>query len=212
MPVNHPADGEGFQAWLLSHFKADPDQAVPLFELNGNFATLDGRGVLKRSARMTAHYSPLLEEIRDGAQFCGLLYLMYWLRDARIVPLYIGIAQRLGRKGKVSTNITTSPGFFGRWGSSSDYHMGDLTAALNVAGGGVKGDWADKLFLNRQTRELRRATYFGAIKWTHSDLCPSGKPMDVVALEACLIRHGRAFYPADNLNDKSGGGKCRCPR
>jgi len=84
--------------------------------------------------------------------------------------------------------------------------------AKTGGGGGRHGDWAVKLFSDPSHQKLYRLVYFWASLWTHLDKCPCGIPVNVAALEKCLVRHARLFFDRDNLNyEQNVGNYCRCP-
>jgi hypothetical protein len=60
-------------------------------------------------------------ESREG-RYEGLIYLMFWLSDGAILPLYIGKTETLGRgSGNLSANVRSiekNKGKFARWGDN----------------------------------------------------------------------------------------------
>lgn len=204
----HNLDNEAFQRWLQSHFEASKRTAIPLFSNNDLIVQVNGNRVPLRNQQMERFYRGLICDTRDSAEACGIIYCMYWIRAEQIVPLYFGKAERYGNKGGVSDNLT-KPSFFGRWGYSKYYHMGDLS--IGLCGGRKYQNWVERLFDSSTDLRLRSETFFGAMVWTHNDQCSCGECANVAALEECLIRHARRFWPDDNLNQKGGGPACRCP-
>jgi hypothetical protein len=119
----------------VSLFAINDDQRVE-YKRYGN----DDRRILKRSAEMDALIREegrrvLNDWYTTDDTYHGLIYLMYWLDDDGVVPLYVGKAGKYGRDGeRLSANIKTlkrnSTGKFARWGDGHDYHVGDLSAAI----------------------------------------------------------------------------------
>lgn len=57
--------------------------------------------------------------------------MMYWMIEDQVVPLYIGKAEKYGKKGKnLSQNMTKGNANFCRWGYNYQYHLGDLSAVV----------------------------------------------------------------------------------
>jgi len=160
-----------------------------------------------RNMRMEQFYRTLISDAKAGTEFCGIIYCMYWIRADRILPLYVGKAEKYGSNGCLSANLT-NPRFFGRWGYPKYYHLGDLD--LGLRGGKKYRTWVERLYDSRSDLRLRSETFFGAALWTHEDRCCCGTQTNVAALEGCLIRHARRFYSEINLNQKDGGVACRC--
>lgn len=94
--------------------------------------------------------------------YSGLIYLMYWLQDDDIVPLYIGKAGKYGRDSeRLSANLKDLRGQstrkFARWGDAHYYHVGNLSAVVFDHDKNQKQKyrkWADRLF--REGRQLRQ--------------------------------------------------------
>src|SRR4051794_14626674 len=102
-----------WEKFCASHRIAET--AVPLFAEDGGIVRTthwgrDQREVLVRSTEMErkileaaaeltlAHAeSPILAE--------GILYMMLWRECQQVLPLYIGKAGRVGRKGGISANL-----------------------------------------------------------------------------------------------------------
>ena len=156
---------------------------------------------------MERYYANIIEDVRDGPAFCGILYLMYRIVNSNISPLYFGITERYGRSGNLSSNLSTTASTFGRWGHGDDYHFGKIGRELRQP-----DRWVDELFEDHSMRLLKTPVYFGAIRWTHYDRCPCGHRVDVGKLERCLISSARNQHGSENvLNRADGATRCRCP-
>lgn len=135
---------------------------IPLFRVKNRVVALNDQGKLACSDPMEELMGSVLRQIREdrAEKFAGLVYVMYALEGRRPAPLYIGIAEARGQGDALSRNIT-APGFFGRWGYSRYYHMGDLSHAVIHGSGRPKYErWADELFESRRPPTLRRDVYF----------------------------------------------------
>lgn len=124
--------------------------AIPLFsterdEINQKivdtkeYGRINKRIILKRSKQMEAL---VIEEVtkvvndfnQETNDYEGLIYMMYWLKDKQVIPLYIGKSEKYGINGKLSSNIDnikrTEKSKFCRWGDGNYYHIGELSAVL----------------------------------------------------------------------------------
>jgi len=217
MITKHDSSLDYWRSWVRLHVPSNPGARLNLFVAGTNL--IAGWGNNRRLVRhpdMENFYRSVITQVCDGAQYCGVIYLMYWVDDAgQEIPLYVGKAERYGRNNEISKNLTNKV-FFGRWGYPKFYHLGDLSGSLELLiqtgqSGGKHADWVLKLFDNPAARHLRREVYFWAEPWTHHNKCPCGLEVNVAALESCLIRHARCFFPRDNLNKDAGRDYCRCP-
>jgi hypothetical protein len=204
----HRLDQRAFERWLHEHFSSDERTAIPLFAHSGLVVQMVENRVPKRSHRMEQLYAELMSEAKNQADACGIVYCMYWIRSNWIVPLYLGKAERYGKDGLISANLTNRS-FFGRWGYSKDYHFGNL--GIGLQGGRKYRHWVERLFESPAQLRLRSETFFGATLCSHAHRCCCGAYANAAAIEDCLIRHAREFFRDDNLNRKGGGSRCRCP-
>lgn len=126
---------EIWTAWTDRYI--DTESPVPLFETNENLTVQhkhygqNNRRILKRSEAMGDR---LRQEgrkvINDWSTtndtYDGVIYLMYWLEDGDVVPLYVGKAGKYGRDGEsLNTNLEDLRGDstrkFARWGDAHYY-------------------------------------------------------------------------------------------
>lgn len=157
-------------------FETDEDLVVAYKEYGQN-----DRRILKRSEAM----EQLLR--REGRKvisdwsstddtYDGLIYLMYWLKQGEVIPLYIGKAGKYGRDGEsLSANFEDlrrqSTRKFARWGDAHYYHIGNLSAIVFDHEKNQKNKyakWAERLF--EEGRRLRQETYFWTNAWASEDL------------------------------------------
>jgi len=174
-----------WQQWTDRYI--DTENPIPLFDTDETHTVeykhygQNDRRILKRSTEME-------ETIRDEGRkvindwstaddtYGGLIYLMYWLDDGEIVPLYVGKAGKYGRDGEsLSANIEDLRGGstrkFARWGDAHYYHIGNLSAIIFNHEKNQKQKyekWAERLFEDGQT--LRRPTYFWTKAWQEDDV------------------------------------------
>ena len=91
----------------------------------------------------------VMEDFQKGSQETeGVIYMMYREGDQGMIPLYVGIAEKVGKSGRLSTLFngkTKKP----RWDYYDGYHIGDLSTVVcegyETAEKG-KVNWAKSLF------------------------------------------------------------------
>jgi len=174
-----------WQQWAERYI--DTESPIPLFETDEKLAVeykeygKNDRHILKRSEEMEAAIrNQGRKVINDWSTtddtYDGLIYLMYWLIDDEIVPLYVGKAGKYGRDGKrLSNNLVelrgSGTGKFARWGNGYDYHIGDISNVIFSHDRKNKTkyeNWADRLFA--EDRTLKRPTYFWTRAWKQEDV------------------------------------------
>jgi hypothetical protein len=131
------------------------------------------RLVLSRSSQMNARMSQIIESVKKEERCGGLIYLMFWIDgDAvdrmnlseRLIPLYIGIGERMHKKKKGIMKICEIHPSLGGWGYPNYYHIGELSRALKT-GIGRHSNWAAKLFSCNQPPTLIRNVYWWGREW-----------------------------------------------
>ncbi|PWK14254.1 hypothetical protein [Tumebacillus permanentifrigoris] len=163
------------------------ESGVPLFDTVGQqVMTLpfgsDQRKVLKRNPLMEAlviqEVNKVLQDYDEGTgHLDGLIYMMYWVQEGAVVPLYIGKSEKIGRGGgNLSINIKAiekNPNFC-RWGYKYSYHLGNLSAVVCSGHDESKqirnyGKWANALFESFPAERpvLKKQTYFWMSAWSH---------------------------------------------
>ncbi|WP_436900258.1 hypothetical protein [Halovenus halobia] len=193
---------------------------IPLFETDDSQVVQyknygkDDRRILKRSERMEERVRNEGRKVINDWEttdhtYDGLIYLMYWLDEGAVVPLYVGKAGKYGRDGEgLSANLQglrgTSTGKFARWGDGHYYHIGNLSAVVFDHDKNQKqkyAKWADRLF--EDGRQLRRPTYFWTKAWREDDV---GLYHDfeetLEKLEYQIIGLVSDLYPDRLLNDE----------
>lgn len=207
---------EIWQEWTDRYI--DTENFILLFETDKNLNAEykhygnDNRRILRRSEEME---SLVRDEGRkvindwhtSDDTYDGLIYLMYWLEDGEVVPLYVGKAGKYGRDSKgLSANLCglhgNSTGKFARWGDGHYYHIGNLSAIIFNHNKNQKKKyqkWADRLFV--EERQLRRPTYFWAKAWEQDDVgLFHDFDVPLEQLEYQIIGLASGLYPDRLLN------------
>jgi len=204
-----------WQGWAKRH--VNTEDPTPLFETGDNLTVQfkyygqNDRRILKRSEEMEERVrSEGGKVINDWETaddtYEGLIYLMFWVEDGHVVPLYVGKAGKYGRDGEgLSANLRglrgTSTGKFARWGDGHYYHIGNLSAVVfdhdkNQKQKYVK--WAEQLF--EEGYRLQRQTYFWAKAWRHDDVGLFHETNTLEELENELIELTYDLFPEHLLN------------
>jgi len=177
--------GDIWQEWTGGYI--DTESPCPLFQTDESLTVeykhygKDNRRILKRSGEMDSLIrAEGRKVINDWSTsddtYDGLIYLMYWLNDGEVVPVYVGKAGKYGRDGEgLSANLRglqgSSTGKFARWGDGHYYHIGNLSAIIFDHDKNQKQKyqkWADQLF--EEGRQLRQQTYFWTKAWRKEDV------------------------------------------
>lgn len=124
-----------FRTWLASQAEA---RYVPLFETHERRVSTFERGKSRKRTlkRSTAMEMAMIEVVEAGLRqddWNGILYVMGWGPLDAYRPLYIGKANKRGKKGNISANlknVRSDSAKFARWGYGNAYHVGDLSQAL----------------------------------------------------------------------------------
>lgn len=201
------------------------DRGVPLFEVNNDIVNVNEIGknrrlVLKRSNEMESNViqevRKVLSDHQSGAdRFEGLIYMMYRVLSNRIVPLYIGKAEKYGKSGSnLSENIKDierNDHKFCRWGYGYAYHIGDLSAIVcpghpQEKRPGKYKRWANTLFEDYPSKSprLRLPVYFWIIAWERGNIgiWEEFGETSLTFLEYLLIGVASRLFPNDLLNQE----------
>ncbi len=198
--------------------------AVPLFETTHalevathQIGKTNKRHVLSRSTEMELLVIKQVELLiadkeSENSIYDGLIYLMFYIENGDVKPLYIGKTESQGRKNNISANIkniSSNKSNFARWGDNYQYHIGDLSAVV-VPGHPIKEsklkylDWADTLFQEYPslTPQLNKPVYFWCQAWNkkHTGIwCDFGETR-LTFLEYLLIGVASSAFPKLLLN------------
>lgn len=194
--------------WLETYVR---NNSAPLLkEENGIVSTIT-RGGMRKLERHPKFTELMVRTVEEGLQddaWCGFVYVMHWLRDTRIVPLYIGKAERRGVSQELNfnlNNIRKNDHAFGRWGYGLAYHLGDLSHAIFGEKAYKKPSakyrrWAETLFTELNPLRLREPVYLAIIGWQWGMKGPSGLECSVPSLEKELIAFASVEHPLILLN------------
>ena len=198
---------------------------MPLFETSSGLAVKTKqigktklRSILCRSPEMDnlvrVECAKLIDDWKQKAfAYDGLIYMMLAEEPDGVVPLYIGKAETLGKKGgNLSANIKgikTNTSNFARWGDNYKYHIGDLSAAVLPGHDPKKAtpkykSWAGSLFKENPTDTpvLKRQVFFWTKAWSPNDTGPEVglEPTKLAFLEYLLIGWASSTFGASLLN------------
>jgi hypothetical protein len=127
-------------------------------------------------ALVVSEVERVLQDFELGANLLdGVLYMMFWVRSEKVVPLYVGRAGKYARdRIGLSANLAKirSNTNFARFGYSYAYHLGDLSAAAcpDHSPPNIKPKyrrWAERLFETSPARRprLREEVRFWMAAW-----------------------------------------------
>jgi hypothetical protein len=122
-----------FDIWfqLDGNFKS-----APLFSEHDLIVETFRKGNLIKIKRSPEFDNLMISTVEEGLSIDlweGLIYIMHWVIDGKIIPLYVGKAERRGISRDLSfnlANIRQNNYAFGRWGYGLAYHIGDLSHAM----------------------------------------------------------------------------------
>jgi hypothetical protein len=199
---------------------------VPLFDVRDDLTVntklygKNARILLKRSILMETFVinevnKVLVDFQQQGEIYEGVIYMMYWLENEQVVPLYIGKSEKYGKQGTNLSaniaNIASNKGFFCRWGDNYAYHIGDLSAVVCPNHPTPKQNpkyrkWANCLFNSYPTvyPQLRRETYFWIHAWEKEriGIWKEYGHSPLTALEYHLISVASVAFPDALLNEE----------
>ena len=165
--------------------------AKPLFaELPAASVTtkrIGNRSLLQRSPEAEGLIITICAMLEDDwnrkvHKYDGMLYIMFAREEGRVIPLYIGKAETLGKQGNLSANIkgvskNANKAKFARWGDGRQYHIGDLSAAVLCGYEAQSVDskykkWASAMFESFPTDEpkLKHPVFLWAKPWSRADV------------------------------------------
>jgi hypothetical protein len=195
-------------------FDSDDDLRVRTREIGQT----SKRHVLTRSTEMESliirETERLVEDWKSGRQeFDGLIYMMFLKRAGKVIPLYIGKTETVGKgQNNLSANLVNlsgDKGKFARWGDNYAYHIGDLSAVVIPGHPEAKSTekyqaWAESLFETTgiDAPKLKEPVHFWTKAWRRSAVGIWGDfgPTRLTFLEYLLIGVASAVYPDLLLN------------
>lgn len=214
---------EVWDRWCSTH--AIVANSVPLFACDAN-QIVSTKSIGRSAARQVLCRHPAMDDlvlretdrlVADWQQgrrcYDGLIYMMYRTdQDGRVIPLYIGKAETLGKGGgNLSANLINlhrDRSKFARWGDNYAYHMGDLSAAVLPGHPAEKvnrkyEDWASALFEQVEGgARLRSPVFFWAKAWSQHDqgIWTDLSPTRLAFLEYLLIGVASTVFGQTLLN------------
>lgn len=197
--------------------------AVELFNTTDGFKIIPEeygkppRRYLSRSKEMIelvkGEVSKVINDYKsEEEKYEGVIYCMFKKNSMNeVVPLYIGKAEKYGKSGNLSENITLGKGKFARWGHGYAYHIGDLSAVAYSHTKAKKPkkytDWANALFARYPATpsaelKLKEKIYFWMQAWESrsTGLQKDFGPTNLTFLEYQLIGVSTAIFPNEVLN------------
>lgn len=201
------------------------ESGVPLFQHSDDrivetkiIGVKSQRPVLRRSTQMEQMIRSETDKLVDDwksekDEFDGLIYMMF-LRDVgKVLPLYIGKAETIGKGNRnLSANIKNlhrDHSKFARWGDNYAYHIGDLSAVVIPGHAPSKVnrkylDWAKALFVEFPTLrpKLKKEVYFWATAWkkTTIGIWEEFGSTRLTFLEYLMIGVSSSVFPESLLN------------
>jgi len=132
--------------------------------------------------------------------FDGLIYMMFLKEEDKVLPLYIGKAETIGKGNRnLSTNIVnlhSKQSNFARWEDNYAYHIGDLSSVAVPGHDFIKSTikyrkWAETLFVEFPVTKpkLKHEVYFWTTAWskTNIGIWEEFGPIQLTFLEYLLI-------------------------
>jgi hypothetical protein len=201
------------------------ERSVPLFETDERTVKTfrygtNNRLLLRRSSKMDdlviQEASKVVEDHKSNSgQYEGIIYMMCWHENRKVLPLYIGKSEKHGLKGtNISANIENirrNQGKFCRWGYNYAYHVGDLSALVCPGHPNEKANlkysrWADQLFEKAswpsEAPQLTRDVFFWAEAWKAGSvgIWREFGATPLTFLEYLLIGAASQLFPETLLN------------
>jgi hypothetical protein len=198
---------------------------VPLFDyVEGGFVKTkqvgnkSPRSVLCRSEQMekmirTETDKLVMDWESKQHEYQGLIYVMFLSESEKVVPLYIGKAESIGKGEKnLSANIKNLKNDlskFARWGDNYAYHIGDLSAVVLSGHDPNKQskkyiDWAKSIFVKipHPNPKLKQDVYFWTTCWRKDTvgIWEDFGPTNLTFLEYLMIGVASSAFPNQLLN------------
>lgn len=198
---------------------------VPLFK-HAKDLSVETKIIGVKSQRPILCRSPQMEQMvrsetdklvkdwkNEKYEFDGLIYMMF-LRDLdKVLPLYIGKAETIGKGDRnLSANIknlSRDLSKFSRWGDNYAYHIGDLSAVV-LPGHDIKKvnkkyiDWAKAIFVEfpSVSPKLKKEVCFWTTAWEKNNvgIWKDFGPTRLTFLEYLMIGVASSVFPQLLLN------------
>ncbi|UYP44181.1 hypothetical protein NEF87_000466 [Candidatus Lokiarchaeum ossiferum] len=147
--------------WISNYITFD----TQIFDLDSNFCVKFDKNEQK-IYRNEKEIDPLIESliekcIKNETQYEGIVGIMYWRINEKIIPLHMTISKNVGKK----TNFRDKR--LARWGYQSDRVFGDLAKTFFNDTEQKYQRWFDVLFIDQDSLKLKRSVYFSAFLWPY---------------------------------------------
>lgn len=201
------------------------ESSVPLFQHSKDrivetktIGVKSKRSILCRSMQMEQMIRSETEKLVDDwknekEEFDGLIYIMLLRESNKILPIYIGKAETIGKGNRnLSANIMNlhrDLSKFARWGDNYAYHIGELSAVVLPGHDPNKTnkkylDWAEAIFVKfpTSTPQLKQNVYFWTTAWkkTTVGMWEDFGPTRLTFLEYLMIGVASSVFPELLLN------------
>ena len=196
------------------------ESGVPLFQHAGDrvlatkvIGVRAQRPVLCRSSQMAhmirSETDKLIADWKtERDDFDGLIYVMFVKEAGKVIPLYIGKTETIGKGYRnLSANVKNlhrDCSKFARWGDNYAYHIGDLSAAILPGHDPLKVRrkyirWATSLVVTFPMPKpvLKQEVYFWTIAWRNTTvgIWQDFGPTRLTFLEYLMIGVASSVFP-----------------
>lgn len=208
---------ETWRAFRQDYFPDKQGLDVPVFNTKPDgtpqICQKGGRSVLVHTKEMDDLFAEEIKTLKnrlDDPECRGLIYIMYCLEDTGAFdPVYVGIAEKLGKSGKLSGPLMRPQGPYSRFGYDKAGHIGGISHALFDPNSKNYSRWPERLFelpVKEQKPVLKRQLYVWTKAWNSTDPVTIGSncfpSCSLGFLEALLIFVLDTLYPERLLNSK----------
>jgi len=201
------------QTWnaFVQQYGIGQECDVPIFETDSGGLSIQtkrsgNRWLLKQHKKMDELFRNKISELEDqinNSDCRGLIYIAYEKNSDGIVPVYIGIAEKVGKKRELSSPLRRKNGPYSRWGHDKNGHIGALSDAFfskNIDH--AYAAWIDRLFSqSAKDPTLKQPLYVWVESWFASNQIQIGTTKmtgcSLCLLEALLIHAADAVYSKD---------------
>lgn len=209
---------ETWRAFRHDYFPEKPGADVPVFKMEPDgtpqiLVQKGGRSVIAHTPEMDVLFEKEIKTLKNhlnDPEWRGLIYIMYCLEDTGAFdPVYVGIAEKLGKSGKLSGPLMRPKGPYSRFGSDENGHLGGISDALFDPNSKSYRRWPERLFevpVVGRKPVLTRQLYVWTKAWNSNDPVMIGSnrfpSCSLGFLEALLIFVLDTCYPGRLLNAK----------
>lgn len=175
--------------------------------------------IILRSTEVEYLFKKIVKSIKNNKKSQGFIYFLHQQElNGSVIPLYLGIARREGKKKETSSLLNSN---YPRWGyyKGGNFHLSNLNSVLFTEGYTAKDSdknyeiyikWAENIFNNPkfpvphgEQIVPRKPTYLSLIEWgenQNSFVDILGKT-SIKCEESILINLLYEYYPEKLLNN-----------